>query len=135
MDATIPPRIRAAGNRNGPRAGGRNAARRNGTPTKQTDGHHRGAVGAERHEAGVGTRELAHVAVYHVQAQGEHDGDQGEAEHEDPVVADPRPDVQDGVQQHQVNGRGDTSGNRKSEAESPFAGEMQSRVTTAAGTT
>ena len=70
-------------------------------------GEHRGAVGAQRHETGVGARELAHVSVDDVQAQGEHGGDQGEFEHESAVVVDPRPHVQDRVQEADVDDRRD----------------------------
>jgi len=60
---------------------------------EQAHGEHRSAVGAQGHEPGVGTGELAHIAVDHIQAQGEHDGDQGELENEGAVVADFRPQM------------------------------------------
>jgi len=47
--------------------------------------------------------ELPHIPVYDIQAQGKHDGDQGELHRDDPVVAHPGPQVQDGIEKHYVD--------------------------------
>jgi hypothetical protein len=59
---------------------------------------------------GMRAREFAHVAVDNVQAQGKQDGNQGQFEENQPVVAHLGPDVQDRIHQSQLNHSGDEEG-------------------------
>ena len=55
---------------------------------------YRGAVCTKGHESGMRTRKFSHISVNHIQAQGEHNGDQREFEGKNPVSTDFRPYIQ-----------------------------------------